>query len=82
MFRPTVDYVERGLDDTTQGALRVGTEGRATFVSEGTLPARPMPPPVLVTWLSTRAGEISTSFHGMSEVVYRKGLFLGLSKRK
>jgi len=64
---PKVSQIERGLDDTTQGALYVGTECRATFVSEGTLPACPVPSPVLVTWWSIHSQEVTTSFHGIAE---------------
>lgn len=68
-------YVERGFYDTTQGTLGVGTEGRATFVSETALLARPVPPPVDVTWLSIHLSEMATSFDGIAEVGRRKVAF-------
>jgi len=60
---PKVGQIERSLDNTTQGALGVGTKCRATAVSEGTLPARPVPSTVLVTWRSVHTGEVATSLH-------------------
>ena len=70
-----MSQIERGLDDTTQGTLRIGTECRGTVVSEGTLPARPMPSTVLVTWWSVHAGEVATSFHGIPGVWYHEWLY-------
>ena len=74
-FLPAVGYIERGLDDTTQRTLGVRAERRATLVSEGTLPTRPMPSPILVTWLSTLPCEVATSFHRIAEVGCREGLY-------
>ena len=62
---PKLGQIERRLDDATQGALGIGTEGRATFVSEGTSPTRPVPPPVLVTRWSVHRREVATSLHGI-----------------
>jgi hypothetical protein len=62
-----VSQIEGRLDDATQGTLGVGTEGRATFVSEGASPTGPVPSTVLVTWWSLHCGEVATSFHGVSE---------------
>lgn len=67
---PEVRQIKRGPDDRAQGALGVGAEGGATFVSEGAPPARPVPSSVLVTWRSAKGSEVTTSFHGIAEIWY------------
>ena len=64
--------VKRGFDNTTQGTLNVRTEGRTTSISKGTLPARPVPPPVLVARWTIDPSEVAASFDGITEVGYRE----------
>lgn len=67
---PEEGQIKRRPDDTTQGTLGVGTEVSATFVSKGTLPACPVPSSVLVAWRAVEGGEVTTSFHGITEIWY------------
>jgi hypothetical protein len=67
---PKVRQIKRGPDDTAQGTLGVGTEGSATFVSEGAPPACPVPSSVLVAWRSVKSGKVTTALHGIAGILY------------